>query len=362
MSDLAPWESGEGRKPFSPDAPTEKVPRRKAPARMPEIYQRQTEGIIVPSGSVVPRPQLTPRPLEARGRLSMIVLGATAALGLAWAGLSFVIFTPEAGALRLVYAGVGLVIAAAAGLVLLAEWPRINAYRTGNFLPAVLVYGGRAQIEKVVGPMGLPALTNNVHRGAGSGILSRVFDRSAHNTTPPEIVALHVNRGGHPELIGIEWDAVRELQRGDIVWYQSKGASSLLLFHKLIPYAPWVSQDEATRKEVFEALRVGEIEFKDRAQKQAMGQTKVFGTDASGNLVVGGQSAAPAQPQRGDDTRSLGLTAQGGMLGGNDQYDQTQQSGDTDPGELPHAGGFRLSDPDKPLGGHDYDQGDDNYQ
>lgn len=361
MSELAPWESGEGRKPFSPDAPTEKVPRRKAPGRTPEIYQRQTEGLIVPSSNVVPRPQTTPRPLEARARMALIALGVAAAAGLIWTGLSFVIFTPEAGVLRLVYASVGILLAAAAGLVLLAELPRLNAYRMGNFIPGVLVYGSRVQIEKVVGPMGLPSVTNNVARGLGAGILNKVFDRSAHNTTPPEVVALHVNRGGHPELIGIEWSAVHELQRGDIVWFQTKGPTSLLLFHKLIPYAPWVSQDEATRKEVFEALHVGEIEFKDRAEKKAMGQTKVFGTDADGKLVVGGQPASPAQPGLGSDTRSLGLSAQGGALGSAEQYDQGLQAGDTDTGEPPPPD-FRLSDPNKPLGGYNYDQGDDNNQ
>lgn len=361
MSELAPWESGEGRKPFSPEAPTEKVPRRKAPGRIPEIYQRQTEGLIVPSSNVVPRPHPTPRPIEARGRKALMVLGAAAAAGLIWTGLTFVIFTPEAGVLRWVYAGIGLLLAAAAGIVLLAELPRLNAYRMGNFLPAILVYGRSVQIEKVVGPMGMPAITGNIHRGGGGGILSKVLDRSAHNTTPPEVVALHVNRGGHPELIGIEWDAVRELQRGDIVWYQSRGAKDLLLFHKLIPYAPWVDQDEATRKEVFEALHVGEIEFKDRAEKKAMGQTKVFGTDADGKLVVGGQPASPAKPGRGEDTRSLGLSAQGGALGGAEQFDQGLQSSDTDTGEPPLPD-FRLSDPNKPLGGYNYDQGDDNNQ
>ncbi|MCA8918531.1 MAG: hypothetical protein KDB68_05200 [Planctomycetes bacterium] len=363
MSELAPWESGEGKQPFHPEAPTQKVPRRNAAGRLPEIYKRQTEGFVVPSGNVVPRPPQAPRVLESRGRNALIALGGVAFLGLTWAGLCFVIFSAEAGALRFIYAGIGIALAAVAGVVLLAEMPRIAIYRTGNFIPGILVYGARSSIEKVVGPMAIPPLTSNLLSGSGSGLLSKIFDRSAHNTTPPEIVALHINRGGTPMLVGIEWSAVHELQRGDIVWFQNKGANSLLLFHKLVPYAPWVSQDEATRKEVFEALRVGEIEYQDRAEKKAMGQTKVFNTDADGNLVVGGKQPNAQQPGRGQDTKQLGLSSQGGPLGGNDQYNQSAEEYAPEPyAPDPPAHDYRISEPGKPLGGYDYDPGADNQQ
>ncbi|MCA8911082.1 MAG: hypothetical protein KDB82_05230 [Planctomycetes bacterium] len=365
MSELAPWESGDGKQPFHPDAPTQKVQRRKAPGRLQEIYKRQTEGIIVPSGNVVPRPQAAPRPIEPRARMALMVLGLAVFIGLAWAGLCFVIFSAEAGALRMVYASIGFLLAAVAGIILLLELPRMNTYRTGTFIPGVLVYGSRAQIEKVVGPMGIPPLQSGQAKGSGGGILSSVFDRSAHKTAPPEIVALHVNRGSTPELIGVEWEAVRELQRGDIVWFQTQSPTSLLMFHKLVPYAPWVSQDEATRKEVFDALRVGEIEYKDRAEHKAMGTTKVINTDADGNLVVGQGQPKPQQPRRGENTKQLGLSKQGGMLGGVDQFDQTnQEEAGTDMFRTPPEQGhdFRISDPDKPLGGYDVDPGDDNYQ
>lgn len=363
MSDLAPWESGEGKQPFHPDAPTQKVKRKNAPGRLQEVYQRQTEGLIIPSGSVVPRPQPTPRKLEARGRNALMALGAALVLGLAWAGLCFVLFQDQVATVRLVYAGFGFAVAAVAGIVLLLELPRVNTYRTATFVPGVLVYGSRALVEKVVGPMGIPPLTSNLTVGSGSGILSKVFDRSAHKSTPPEIVALHVNRGGTPELIGIDWDAVRQLHRGDIVWFKTVSPTNLLMFHKLVPYAPWVGQDEATRKEVFAALRVGEIEYKDRAEKKAMGTTKVFNTDIDGNIVVGGESGAAPGPRRGDDTRQLGLSSQGGMLGGVGQYDQTADEYAAEPFDAPPPQGkYRISDPEKPLGGYDVDPGADNQQ
>jgi hypothetical protein len=358
MSDLAPWESGDRKQPFHPEAPTEKVPRRAA-GRLPEVYKRQTEAFIAPPGNVVARPAVPPRPLEPRGKLALGVLGAAIVLGLAWAGIALVIFGAEAGALRFIYASVGVVVAAIAAAVLVSELPRINKYRVGNFIPAILVYGSRMQVEKVVGPAGVGFLTGKQLQAAGGGLLSKVFDRSSHNTAPPEIVALHVNRGGTPELIAVEWSAVHEFQRGDVVWYQPKGQFHLLMFHKLIPYAPWVAQDDATRKEVFAALRVGQVPYMDRVDAKNMGTTKVFHTDLEGNLVTGPAPQKP--PARGGDTAALGLTSQGGMLGGEEQeqaaddfaFDPDQHSGNTHKYRIGEGG---------PLGGTDQPEQGDNYE
>lgn len=361
MSELAPWEGGDGKKPFHPEAPTQKVPRG-APGRLPEIYKRQTEAFIAPAGNVVPRPPQIPRPLEPRARLALMALAAAVMLGLVWTGIVFMIFSAEAGVLRFVYAAVGLAVAGFAGLVLLLELPRINKYRNNTFIPGVLVYGARSIVEKVVGPVGIGSINLQKIRGSGSGFLSKVFDRSSHNTAPPEIVALHVNRGHGPEMIGVEWDAVHELQRGDIVWFQVESPQQYLFFHKLIPYAPTVAQDEATRKEVFAALHVGANMYIDRAEAKNMGTTKVFHTDVDGNIQVG--HAPDAVPKKGADTRQLGLTAQGGFLGGANQYDQ---SPDVDPNAPPPDDrgirDFKLTDPTRPFDTFgDIDQGDDDYQ
>jgi hypothetical protein len=363
MSELAPWEGGDSKQPYHPDAPTSKVQRR-APGRLPEIYKRQTEAFIAPAGNVVPRPQQTPRPLEPRAKIALYVLIGAAVAGLAWAGISLVLFGPEAGALRFVYAGVGVVIAAVAVLVLLLELPRINKYRFATFTPGVLVYGSRMQIEKVVGPAGVGSINAQTIKGSGGGILSKVFDRSSHKTAPPEIVALHVNRGGEPELLGIEWSAVHELQRGDIVWFLAQGPGQYLLFHKLVPYAPWVSQDGATRKEVFAALRVGEIKRQERVDAKNMGATKVINTDNEGNLVVGGNAPpGPPQPRKGAETKQLGLSAKGGMLGGSDQFDQSPDEYGYDPNQSTgNTNKYKIADEGKGFGEYLQPEQGDNFE
>jgi hypothetical protein len=131
------------------------------------------------------------------------------------------------------------------------------------------------------------------------------------------------------------------------------------MFHKLIPYAPWVSQDDATRKEVFAALRVGEIKYLDRTDAKNMGTTKVFHTDVDGNMVAG---PAPNKPQRGADTEALGLSSHGGALGGEEQYDQSADDFAVDPDH--HSGGthkYRIGGAG-PLGGTDQPAQGDNYE
>ena len=361
MSELAPWESGGDKQPFHPEAPTKKVPGR-APGRLPEIYKRQTEAFIVPAGNVVPRPQQTPRPLEPRGLIAIYTLIAMAVVGFAWAGIVFVIFSPEAGAIRFAYAGAGVLLGAVGIAVLLAELPRINKYRTGTFVPGVLVYGARLHFDKVLGPAGIGSVTNRLVRGTGKGILSKVFDRSSHKAAPPEIVALHINRGNGPEMIGIEWEAVRELQRGDIVWFQEVNQQTLLMFHKLIPYAPWVSQDEATRKEVFAALHVGANMFQDRVEAQNMGTTKVIHQDVDGKLAVGNPPPNPAQPRRGESTEQLGLSSHGGALGGADQYNQQDEYA-VDPNQRTgKTEQFRIGEEGKSFADYDQPEQGDTYE
>lgn len=350
MTEMAPWESGgkDGKQPFHPDAPTAKVFQ--LPARLPEIYKPQTQAFIAPAGNTVPQPQPTPRPLEPKGKMAILALAGAAVVGLAWAGLVFVLFDAQAGTLRFIYAGIGIALAAIALVVLLAEYSRIQAYRLGNFIPGVLVYGSRATIEKVVGVAGVGAIQLKTMRGSGQGILSKVFDRSTHNTAPPEIVGLHVNLGNGPEIIGVEWPAVHEFQRGEIVWFQPKGANTYLMFHKLVPYAPWIAADKDTKKHIFTELRVGGIEKKERADTKAMGTTKVLNTDEDGKLVTG-DAATKKQPQRrqaqGGKTAELGLSSQGGMLGGEDQF---RQADEFDVDDLPPPDDepdFKLSDPNK---------------
>lgn len=373
MSDIAPWESGNARgQPEGAARPGSGITKPKKPYKLPtdrelpEIYQPQGGGFIAPGGRTVTEPPPATRPIEGRARTALIVLGAMVGVGLLWTVLSLVLVDAQAGPLRYVYMGIGLVLAAVGGIVLLLELPRIQAYRTQSFIPGVLVMGNKNAIEKVGGPVAAGMISMQRARASGGGVLSKVFDRSVHHSTPPEYVALHTDIGRGPELVGVQWEAVHEFQRGDIVWFRMLKPGQFLMFHKLVPYAPWTIADKATRERVFTVLRVGEPLFDASAVKQAMGKTKVFATDASGNMQVAG-SAAPAAP--GADTEfvpraPMKLSAPGASLGGDDQAFQGAPGEAQFQDEL-DAGAdqrYRLSDPGKGLGGHDYDPGDDDQQ
>lgn len=371
MSDIAPWESGNPRgQPEGAPRPGSGISKPKKPYKLPtdrelpEIYQAQGGGFIAPGGRTVTEPPPPMRPIEGRARTALIVLGAMVGVGLLWAVLSLVLVDAQAGPLRYVYMGIGVVLAAVGGIVLLLELPRIQAYRTQTFIPGVLVMGNKNAIEKVAGPVAASAITMQRARGSGSGVLSKVFDRSVHHSSAPEYVALHADIGRGPELVGVQWDAVHEFQRGDIVWFRMLKPGQFLMFHKLVPYAPWTIADKATRERVFTVLRVGEPLFDPSTIKHNMGTKKVLATDLSGNVVVAGS------PQPGADTEfvpkaKMGLSPLGATLGGSDQPFQGAPGEDEleiGPGTTGQTEKFRVSDPGRALGGHDYDPGADDQQ
>lgn len=363
--ELAPWEGGSGRKPVDPAKPASGIQKPYVVPKadkLPDIYKPDDQGFLAHGGATVPRPAPDPRPLDPKGRLALMVLGGAVGLGLLGVAMSFVVLDPESGAFRLIYAGLAGVIALVAALLLIAELPRINAFRMGNFMPGVLVYGSKEQFLKVAGPVGTGTIQGTLAHGSGRGILSAVFDRAAHAASPPEIVALHCDRGAGPELVGIAWDAVRECRRGDIVWFTLLKPNQFLMYHKLIPFAPRVVTDAATREEVFRALKVGQSMFKEAAVSKNMGKTKVFQTDAEGNLVTGRQPAAPKDAAAAE----IPLAAMGANFATEEQPEQgapgEYEAPPTFQQKTPGSdtrGNIKLSQPGKPLGGSKQNQSGD---
>lgn len=320
MNDVAPWEGGTGAA-HTPDGGVEKVYRLPNPRKLPEIYQ--PEGAFVPvSGTPVPRPINPTRPLDGRGKTAFMVLGAVDLLGVAIIAFSLLYFGSEAGVIRWVYAGVGVLLSAISTLILFIELPRMAKYRSTSFIPGMLLYGNREQFQKTAGPGGLAAMGMPM-RGTGRGFLTRFFDKSASTAHAPEVVALLVNLGQGPELKAVEWDAVRTLQRGDIVWFSMVDAHKLLFYHLMVPFCQPVVTDDATKKEIWKLLRIGESIFKELPTSAAQGKTKVLQTDRDGNIVA---SANRDQNKNRNLTNksdaAIPLSAPGAMLGADDQPDQ----------------------------------------
>lgn len=360
--EMAPWEAGSARRPAEAAKPASGIQKPYAVPKadkLPEIYKPDDAGFVAHGGATVPRPAPDPRPLDPKGKLAVMVLGGAVGVGLLGVALAFVILDPESGVIRLIYAGLSGVIALVAGLVLLMELPRINAFRMGGFMPGVLVYGSKDQFMKVAGPAGTGTVQASTVHGTGRGLLSAVFDRSARAASPPELVALHCDRGAGPELVGVAWDAVRECKRGDIVWFSMQAPNRFLMYHKLIPFAPRVVTDNATRDEVFTALKVGQSMFKESAASKIAGKPVVHTTDASGNIVTKRIEAPKGE------VLGMPLAAPGQSFSSHDQPDQ----GAPDEGELPPRrgkrpgldteGNVRLSEPGKPLGGAQQDNSGD---
>ncbi|MCC6465246.1 MAG: hypothetical protein IT463_07910 [Planctomycetes bacterium] len=361
----APWEAeGQRRQPSQRNEPVkaEKPWRMPRPQDLPEVYRPDDEGFVGGGGMTLPRPEPSPRRLDPRGKMALMVLFGAFDLGVLALALVFAVIDAEAGVIRLIYAAAAGLVALVAGAVLAIEYSRVVKYRSLNFLPAVLVYGSRDQMQKVAGPLGVQMIAAGVHQGTGTGILNRVFDRSAHLANSPETVALHVDRGGGPELIGIAWDAVRALRRGDVVWYATAGQNLLLMYHLLVPFAPRIATDAATREEVFRALRVGQSLYRDIPKSQAMGKTKVVQTDRDGNIVAG----QGAQAEAGGPEPELRLSAPGAALGSSDQPEQkpADVGHDTELPGLPKgmAPQVKLRDASQGLGGQQYDPGEDDNQ
>jgi hypothetical protein len=343
---------------------------------------------MVASGDItVPRPPIsTPREPQPRGKSALMALLGGAAAGVILIVVGFVVFGADLNVLRLALAGVGgLVLLASLGVYVI-ESGRLGQYKSLTFFPAVLCYGSSASFQKYAGPAGVAGINSTRIRGSGKGILSSVFDKSAHTAASPEIVALLLDRGGGPELVGVDWEAVRQCQRGDIIWYHAVAPNNFIFFHLMVPFAPAISTDKATKEEVFRALKVGKPMFKDFAKREvaagAMGKnTKVIKTDASGNIIAaedgkgGGKEFIEGEAE--DAGPELKLSSLGGSLGGDqaDQFPPGEESYDEPPPQAPakpasgrrpqynaldgateyspppkDIGKFRIADPSKPLG------------
>lgn len=349
--DLAPWEEGSARKAAAPAQPAAPKPAFTGKVdQLPEIYRPDDSGFLAPGTSFVARPGATPRRPEPRGRTALMALGGGAVAGLLGLVLVFVMFGADMGVIRYIYAAFPAILLLVSVAVLVAELPRLSIYRTASFIPGVLVYGTRDQFTKAAGPAGVNNVQANMASGSGRGLLSLVFDRAAHVASPPDVVALHCDRGAGPELVGITWDSVRELRRGDIVWFHMNSPTSFVMFHKLIPFAPHVSTDKSTREEVFRALRVGEPIFKDNASGRNMGTKKVLATDRDGRIAT-----KEVEPESSDPLPAVPLSAPGAMLGSSEQPTQEvalpPKQRDTEVGIRP--GDLRLRAPGASLGGVD---------
>lgn len=387
MSDeAAPWEQP------SPKAAARKSDRAakvdsepyKLPSddKLPEVLKPDMGGMVASGDFSVPRPPVaTPREVAPTASKAMTALIALTALGIVIVVIGFVVIPAELAVVRYGLDAMGALVALASLAVFLIESGRQTKYRNLTFFPAILCYGSTQAFTKYAGPAGVAGIGSTRIRGSGNGILNYVFDRSAHSAGAPEVVALLLDRGAGPELVGVDWEAVRQCQRGDIVWYHALSPTHFVFFHLMKPFAPALAPDRATKEEVFRALKVGKSMFKDFPKKEvagaAMGKsTKVIKTDASGNIIAAqdergqGREFVEGAPQ--DQGPELRVSALGASLGG-DPYAQQppgEESFDPPPetsskrgynaidGATEYSppprdvGKFRIADPDKPLGGY----------
>ncbi len=362
-NDLAPWEQvpaarASSRQQAVPQAKTPEPPY-VAPKddQLPEIMRPEERGVVIAAERTVPRPTATPRALEGRAQMVLAATLVTGIIALAGTGFCFVVLPAELGVVKLGLGLLALLVAMASFAVIGLEYGRIMDYRTRAFFPALLAFGTLAQFEKVVGSGGLPALAVPPVKAGGRGLLSRVFDRSAHLSSPPEVVALLVERGSGPEFVPVPWDAVNTVGRGEVVWYSAKGAHEFLLFHLFVPFAPQIVTDKDTRLEIFKALKVGRSMHKQAPKSIAMtGQAKAMKVDRDGNLIVDKGEPEAEKPRTKTDP---GLAP----LGASSPHNPQRSPSGRRPAapQQPPQEKFRIADAGKPLGGstNPEDYGDD---
>lgn len=390
--DIAPWEQGSAkasarksdRKSVTPEGDY-KMP---SDDKLPEVLKPDGGGMVASGDVTVPRPPIsTPREPQPRGKTALMALLGGAALGALLIVIGFVVFNADLNVIRMGLAGLGGLILLVSVGVYVIESGRLGQYKSLTFFPAVLCYGSTQSFTKYAGPAGMAGISSTRIRGSGKGILNFVFDKSAHLAGAPEVVALLLDRGAGPELVGVDWEAVRQCQRGDIVWYHALAPNNFIFFHLMVPFAPAISTDKATKEEVFRALKVGKPMFKDFAKREvaagAMGKnTKVIKTDASGNIIAandakgGGKEFVEGAEATGPEPE-LKLSSLGGSLGGSqeDQFPPGEESYDEPAPQPPprpgsgrrpaydalsgateyspppkDIGKFKIADPSKPLG------------
>lgn len=386
--DIAPWEQGSAkassRKSDRKSVTPEGEYRLPSDDKLPEVLKPDTGGIIASGDITLPRPPIsTPRDPQPRAKTAMMALLGGAALGVVLIVVGFVVFSAELNVLRMGMASLGGLLVLVSLGIYVVESGRLAQYKSKTFFPAVLCYGSTQSFTKYAGPAGVAGINATKIRGSGKGILNFVFDKSAHAAGAPEVVALLLDRGAGPELVGVDWEAVRQCQRGDIVWYHAIAPKDFIFFHLMVPFAPAIATDRATREEVFRALKVGKPMFKDFPKKEvagaAMGKnTKVIKTDASGNIIAAqndkgeGSEFIEGEPQEAGP--ELRLSTLGGNIGGEqaEQLPPGEEAYDEPPAARPGSGRqpkydalsgateyspppkdigkFRIADPSKPLG------------
>jgi hypothetical protein len=286
MTDLAPWERDPESEGAYDESDTESPYVLPPDDALPDIYKVEASEFIAHKGPVVSRPESEPRRMAPRGLMLLFALAFVNIIGLALMVSALTFISHLDNSVRWGVGGVGTVLWAGALILFILELQRYVAFSRRSFFPAILVFGTRDQFEVVVGPGGLHQLDAQKIQGVGRGALNRLYDRAAHAASPPEMVALHYDRGSGPELVAVDWESVHDLKRGDIVWLSMVGAGTYLMYHQMIPFAPHVVTDEASRREIYAALKVGKSLFRESAMKQQMGTTKVLHTNEDGKLVT----------------------------------------------------------------------------
>lgn len=284
----ASWDGGEQKKTRSLGVDY-KLPKDK---QLPDIYLADTTDFSAGTGRVFVRPQPAPRSLESGSgkMLGLFVISEIIGIGIAVLGFALMP-TDSFGSLRIIVGVVGVLIALVANIALFSELPRMSMYTQTSFIPGILVYGSVAKFKEVVGEGGILPMQSKPVKSLGEGGASKLMKGHKQLLCPHEMVGLHINRGSVPEIIPVEWDAVREFVRGDIVWFNMKTPLKFIFFHKLYPYCPNVRADRPTRDEIYTTLRVGTIKKIALPSRNNMGVTKTFNVNTDGQIVSNQQPA-----------------------------------------------------------------------
>ncbi|MDC1142078.1 hypothetical protein OAU50_03230 [Planctomycetota bacterium] len=342
--EAAPWDGGAQKQ-------TTQIDNFQLPPdnKLPVIYQPDSSDFAASAGRTVAQPDQAPRKAEPSGNKIFIGVATGEVIGIGLAIFAFAVMPAELNPLPTILGVIGILIALVANVALISELPRMAMYTKSSFIPGVLVYGSAERFKDVLGAGGIIGMQSRPVMPLGEGGVSKLMKRQSPLPCPHEMVGLHVNRGRGPEIIPVDWDAVREFVRGDIVWFSMKGPQKFIFFHKLYPYCPNVRADRVTRDGIFTTLRVGGIQQLALPKSTAMGQTKAFNVNADGQIMTGNQP--DAAPTNGD----AGTVGIGGHLGGGISEDSFQQPDSTDTD-------FRMADPDQGFGHFDQDIGTDDRQ
>ncbi|MHC4841594.1 MAG: hypothetical protein ACYTDT_11695 [Planctomycetota bacterium] len=326
--------------------------------KLPAIYQPDSSDFAASAGRTIAQPEPAPRKMEPSANKIFIAVGIGEFIGIGLIVFAFGVMPEALHPMPLVVGVIGILIAVVANAALLSELPRLGKYARTSFTPGVLVYGPAERFKEVLGAGGIVGMQSRPVMPIGEGGVSKLLKRENPMPCPHEMVGLHVNRGKGPEIIPVDWSAVREFVRGDIVWFNTTAPQKYIFFHKLYPYCPNVRADRGTRDSIYTSLMIGGIQQVALPKSNAMGKTKAFDVNASGQIVSSTPgSQSPVQgASTGGNTGTVGL---GEHLGGGitEESFQVPDVGQGDPNA-----GQGLSDPNQGFGQYDQDFGNDDRQ